>query len=475
MLAKSLTFLAGADAAGIVLGARVPIILTSRADSVATRLASCAVAALVAEARRDEPEGGGGVMRDAIARPQRRLVEHQVLAVRAGRRRAGARAARPGRRHRHRAALRREGRRRRDRLEPMPGPRARGSATTARSSTSSPSLRGQLDGHAAARRRPSRRARRPELRAAGARRSPTVLADLEKLVPLAPLHQPHNLAPIAAARSSAGPSCRRSPASTPRSTARSRALAQMFALPRELTDAGVRRYGFHGLSYEYIAARAAASSTRPPPRGRTVVAHLGNGASLCALAAGRSVATTMGFTALDGLPMGTRCGALDPGVLLYLMDQRGMDARAIERAALQPVGPARRVGPLQRHARAAGERTSRGPRWPSISSSIASAASSARSPPRSAASTRLVFTGGIGENSAAIRARVCRDAAWLGVALDEQANRARRAAHQQRHQQDRRLCRAHQRGIDDRHACLAVAGLKLNGQANGTAETKWVR
>jgi acetate kinase len=106
-------------------------------------------------------------------------------------------------------------------------------------------------------------------------------------------------------------------------------LAQMFALPRELHDAGVRRYGFHGLSYEYIASVLPQLDPKAAS-GRCVVLHLGNGASMCALSAGRSVAGTMGFTAVDGLPMGTRCGALDPGVILYLLDQRGMDARAIE-------------------------------------------------------------------------------------------------------------------------------------------------
>src|SRR5205085_6763067 len=114
-------------------------------------------------------------------------------------------------------------------------------------------------------------------------------------------------------------------------------IAQMFALPHELHEAGVRRYGFHGLSYEYIASVLPAIDARASA-GRTVVLHLGNGASMCALAAGRSVASTMGFTAVDGLPMGTRCGAIDPGVILYLMDHRGMDARAIEKLVYQQSG-----------------------------------------------------------------------------------------------------------------------------------------
>jgi acetate kinase len=107
-------------------------------------------------------------------------------------------------------------------------------------------------------------------------------------------------------------------------------LAQLFALPKQLHDEGVRRYGFHGFSYEYIASVLPQLDPKAA-QGRTVVLHLGNGVSMCALAAGRSVASTMGFTAVDGLPMGTRCGALDPGVILYLMDQRGMDTRAVEK------------------------------------------------------------------------------------------------------------------------------------------------
>ena len=156
-----------------------------------------------------------------------------------------------------------------------------------------------------------------------------VVAELEKLVPLAPLHQPHNLAPMRAMLQRAP----ELPQVACFDTAAHRSnppVAQMFALPKELTDAGVRRYGFHGLSYEHIASVLAHYDDRAA-RGRTVVLHLGNGASMCALEAGRSVASTMGFTAVDGLPMGTRCGAIDPGVILYLMDERGMNARSVEK------------------------------------------------------------------------------------------------------------------------------------------------
>jgi acetate kinase len=249
----------------------------------------------------------------------------------------------------------------------------------------------------------------------------TVLKDLEQFIPLAPLHQPHNLTPIRLM-------LERQPA-LPQvacfDTAFHRAqpeLAQMFALPKDLHDEGVRRYGFHGLSYEYIASRLPTLDPRAA-QGRTVVLHLGNGASMCALSAGRSVASTMGFTAVDGLPMGTRCGAIDPGVILYLIDQRGMDARAIEKLIYSQSGLLGVSG---------------------VSSDMRTLLASAE--PRAGLAVDLyvyrigrelgslaaalggldaiVFTGGIGENSAEIRARICRDAAWLGVVLDEEANRA---------------------------------------------------
>ena len=156
-----------------------------------------------------------------------------------------------------------------------------------------------------------------------------VLAALEQFVPLAPLHQPHNLAPIRLLLERA-PELAQVACFDTSFHRTNPDIAQRFALPAALHDAGVRRYGFHGLSYEYIAAVLPDYDARAAA-GRSVVLHLGNGASMCALAGGRSVASTMGFTAVDGLPMGTRSGALDPGVILYLMDQRGMDARAVEK------------------------------------------------------------------------------------------------------------------------------------------------
>lgn len=248
-----------------------------------------------------------------------------------------------------------------------------------------------------------------------------VLGALEKFVPLAPLHQPHNLAPIRLLleRQPGLPQVGCFDTAFHRSNPE---ISQRFALPQELHDAGIRRYGFHGLSYEYIAevlphfdARAAS--------GRTVVLHLGNGASMCALAAGRSVASTMGFTAVEGLPMGTRCGALDPGVLLFLMDQRGMDARAIERLIYH------QSGLLGVSGLSSDMRTLLASDDPRARLAIDLYLYRIRRELGSLTAAlggldAIVFTAGIGENAPAIRERVCRDAAWAGVDLDAAANAA---------------------------------------------------
>lgn len=248
-----------------------------------------------------------------------------------------------------------------------------------------------------------------------------VLDDLAQFVPLAPLHQPHNLTPIRLLleRQANLPQVACFDTAFHRTQPE---IAQMFALPKELHDAGVRRYGFHGLSYEYIASRLPQLDPQAA-KGRTVVLHLGNGASMCALAAGRSVASTMGFTAVDGLPMGTRCGALDPGVILYLMDQRGMDARAVEKLIYSQSGllGVSGVSSDMRTLLASDEPRARlavdlyvyriGRELGSLAAALGGL-------------DALVFTGGIGENSAEIRERVCAEAAWLGVVLDKAANQA---------------------------------------------------
>jgi acetate kinase len=246
-----------------------------------------------------------------------------------------------------------------------------------------------------------------------------VLAALDELVPLAPLHQPHNLAAIRAVAGHA-PGL---PQVACFDTAFHRgqpAVAQLFALPRWLTAEGVRRYGFHGLSYEYVAS-VFRQIDPAAAVGRTVVAHLGNGASLCAMLNGRSVATTMSFTPADGLPMGTRAGTLDPGLLIYLMKQHGLDAGTLENliyhqsGLLGVSGISSDMRELQAsddpHATEAIELFAY-----RISRELGSMAAAL------GGLDALVFTGGIGENDANIRERVCRGATWLGVALDPKAN-----------------------------------------------------
>ena len=250
----------------------------------------------------------------------------------------------------------------------------------------------------------------------------TVVAGLTRAVKLAPLHQPHNLAPIRAimvlrpdlpqvACFDSGFHCGQA------------AVVRRFGLPRRLHDEGVRRYGFHGLSYEFVAGRLGELAPEIAA-GRVVICHLGSGSSLCAVQDGRSVATTMGFTGLEGLLMGTRCGAIDPGVLLYLMDTHGMDARAIEdlsriasRVCL--ACPAfRRTCALcaPRRRREAAEAIAL--YVYRIVREIGSLAAAL------GGLDGVVFTGGIGENDAATRAEVAQGCAWLGLTLDEARNTA---------------------------------------------------
>jgi acetate kinase len=246
-----------------------------------------------------------------------------------------------------------------------------------------------------------------------------VLTNLEKLVPLAPLHQPHNLAPIriVAERTPDMPQVACFDTAFHRAQPE---LAQAFALPPAITDRGVRRYGFHGLSYEYIASALPGIDAKAAA-GRVIVAHLGNGASMCAIKAGKSMASTMGFTAVDGLPMGTRSGALDPGVVLYLMDEMKMDARAIEKLIYQQSGLLG-VSGISSDMRALLE--SKEPRAKlavdlfvyRIGRELGSLAAAL------GGLDAVVFTGGIGERAVAIRERVCRDAGWLGIELDPAAN-----------------------------------------------------
>lgn len=250
--------------------------------------------------------------------------------------------------------------------------------------------------------------------------TPKLLAALDRLTPLAPLHQPQNLAPIRAI-ADARPDLPQVACFDTAFHHTMPAVASRFALPREYEAAGIRRYGFHGLSYEYIAGRL--REVAPAlAKGRVIVAHLGNGASLCALHEGSSLDTTMGFSALDGLMMGTRPGTLDPGVILYLLQELGMTVGAVEDLLY------RRSGLL------------------GVSSGIASDMRTllASPDPRAAEAVELfayriareagglanslggldgiVFTAGIGEHAPPVRAAVCARLEWLGVVLDPVAN-----------------------------------------------------
>jgi acetate kinase len=246
-----------------------------------------------------------------------------------------------------------------------------------------------------------------------------IIEKLARLIPLAPLHQPHNLAAIRAVRKS-HPNL---PQVACFDTAFHRSqphLAQAFAIPRKYSADGVRRYGFHGISYEYISARLKAIAPELPD-GRVIIAHLGNGASLCATRAGRSVASTMGFTAVDGLMMGTRCGALDPGVLVHLIDQYGLNARDLEDLIY------RRSGLLGVSQISSDMRTLRASSEPSAKEAIDLFVYRIVREIGSLAAAlggldAVVFTGGIGENDAATRAEVVSGCAWLGLRLDEVAN-----------------------------------------------------
>ncbi len=252
-----------------------------------------------------------------------------------------------------------------------------------------------------------------------ARVTDDVIAKLDALTPLAPLHQPHNLAAIRliAARSSDMPqvACFDTSFHTTQDP-----LAKLFALPRELSEDGLVRYGFHGLSYEFIAS-ALPDHIADKAHGNVIVAHLGNGASLCAMKNGHSVATTMGFTALDGLVMGRRSGRIDPGVILHLVQQRGMSVPEIEKLLYQQSGllGVSGISNAMQDLEASDD--------PQAKLAIdlfcyRASAEIAALIPALGGLDALVFTAGIGENSANTRAQICDRLKWIGIEIDPSAN-----------------------------------------------------
>lgn len=247
---------------------------------------------------------------------------------------------------------------------------------------------------------------------------PAVRAELAALTPLAPLHQPHNLAGIDA-MAELHPGVMQVACFD---TAFHRGhpwVADTFALPRAFHARGIRRYGFHGLSYAYVAMRLRDVAPEIAD-GRVVVAHLGNGASMCALRGRRSIDSTMGFTALDGLPMGTRSGQIDPGVLLHLLTAEGFDVAALTRLLYHESG-LKGLSGLSSDMRAL-EAAGTAEAAEAIAYFVYRIRRSwARSRPCSGLDA-LVFTAGIGENSPRIRAAVCDGMDWLGIALDAAAN-----------------------------------------------------
>ncbi len=251
------------------------------------------------------------------------------------------------------------------------------------------------------------------------RLSEALMEDLARLAPFAPLHQPHNLAGVRAAVDTFP--------GTPQVACYDTAFhrghpfhSDTFALPRRFHEKGVRRYGFHGLSYDYI--NAALARTEPELHaGRIVVAHLGSGASMCAIRNGKSVTSTMGFSALAGLPMGTRPGDLDPGVILYLLDQEGMNTHEITSMLY------RESGLLGLSGISNDMRTLEGSGHPDAEEAIDYFCFRIKRQFGAMAAAMggldgIVFCGGIGENSARVRAQACEGMEWLCIRIDPEAN-----------------------------------------------------
>jgi acetate kinase len=250
--------------------------------------------------------------------------------------------------------------------------------------------------------------------------SSTAIDDLRRLVPLAPLHEPHNLAAIAAV-SKLHPGLPQVACFDTAFHHTQSETAAAYALPHSITTPGVRRYGFHGLSYEYVSGVIPEVLGPVAAEGRIVVAHLGSGASMCAMHRRRSVATTMGFTPLDGLVMGTRCGNLDPGVILYLIQEKGMTSQAVSDLLYHSSGMLGVSGISD------DMRTLLASDDPLAANAIALFVYRFSRELGSLAASlggldALVFTAGIGEHAPEIRRLTCQQASWLGIELDDAAN-----------------------------------------------------
>lgn len=246
-----------------------------------------------------------------------------------------------------------------------------------------------------------------------------ILAELDCYVPLAPLHQPNNLAPIRAIRDLLPDMAQVACFGTSFHRGHD-ALADRYALPEIFYQEGLRRYGFHGLSYDYIAT-VLPSVAPEVANGRIIAAHLGSGASLCAMQAGRSVDSTMGFTALDGLPMGTRPGQLDPGVILYLIAHKGMSPKEVEHLLYNDCG-LKGLSGISNDVRdlVASDDPRAGLALDFFAFRIAKEVGALTSV--LGGLDAFVFTAGIGENSPEVRKNVCDRLAWLGIMLDDDAN-----------------------------------------------------
>jgi acetate kinase len=249
--------------------------------------------------------------------------------------------------------------------------------------------------------------------------SPGLLDELDSLVPLAPLHQPHNVAPMRILARNFPDLAQVACFDTAFHSSQP-AVARNYGLPQALTDAGVCSYGFHGLSYEYVTSHLLAS--RPDlAEGRVVICHLGNGSSLCAVKGGRSMDTSMGFSVLNGVPMGTRSGSIDPGVILYLMREKKMGLEELEDLLYRQSGLLG-VSGISNDMKVLQESADPGARKAvelfcfRVAKEVAAMAASM------GGVDALVFTAGIGENSPEIRALIAERLEWLGVAVDPEAN-----------------------------------------------------